>query len=126
MKNIILISGFVFITFLSSGQNIGDASRDSNNGYTKVFDSNNKQISSGYVGGSSDEFNFSNCILVVRDPKNGYTKVYDEKLKQISSGYCGGSSDNFNVVGCNVVVKNPKNGYKKTYDKNLKQISSGY
>lgn len=123
MKSKIYFFCFFLLINLLSAQNIADVQRN-NNGYCRVYDVNNKQIASGYVGSSKDDFSFSNCIIVVRN-SSGYTRVYDEKLKQIASGYCGNSSDTFNVVGCNIVVKS-KSNYKRIFDKNLKQISSGY
>ena len=123
MKKLFLMATMLLTFSLANAQNIADVQRNSS-GYCKVYDANNKQISSGYVGNSSEDFSYSNCIIVVRN-SSGYVKVYDENLKQISSGYCGNSDDSFNVVGCNIIVKN-KSNYKKTYDKNLKQISSGY
>ncbi len=120
-KIIIILLNFISLCIYS--QNIADVQRN-NNGYCRVYDVNNKQIASGYVGSSKDDFSFSNCIIVVRN-SSGYTRVYDEKLKQIASGYCGNSSDTFNVVGCNIVVKS-KSNYKRIFNKNLKQISSGY
>jgi hypothetical protein len=123
MKKIILISGFLFLSILGIAQNIGDISRTSN-GFTKVFDSHNHIISTGYTGTSKDNLSFSSSIIVLRG-NGGQTIVYDENLKRVSSGYTGNTNDSFNVVGSNIVVKNNK-GFKVIYDKNLKTISSGY
>lgn len=123
MKQFFLIATMLLTFGAVNAQSIGNVDFRSD-GYAKVYDDKNNQIASGYVGSSSDEFDFSSCIIVSRR-SDGYVKIYDQKLNQIASGYAGDKNDSFKVVGCNIVFKR-SDGYKKTYDKKLNQISSGY
>jgi hypothetical protein len=120
---IVIIIATLFINLAIYAQEIGDVTR-TDNGYTKVYDINNKIIASGYTDDNNYDWDFSSCIIVLRKD-NGYTKVYDSKLKLISSGYTEGKDYSFKVSGCNIILKN-KNGYKKIYDKKLKIKTSGY
>ena len=82
MKKLFLMTAMLLIFGAVKAQNIADAQRNSS-GYCKIYDANNKLISQGYVGNSSDNFSYSNCIIVVRN-SSGYCKVYDENLKLVS------------------------------------------
>lgn len=112
----------VLITTLSVEAQIADV-QIFENGYVKVFDQNNRQISNGYIGSGGDIL-YSNCMLVsISDTR--YFRIYDENLRLISSNYAGESDATVTVAGCNIITKG-STGYKRIYDKNLHLISSGY
>jgi len=122
LKSIILLLHLFIYTALSA-QSIAVVDL-SNDGYAKVFDEKNNKIASGYIGSSSDHFDYSNCIIVSRST-DGYVKVFDPKLNKIASGYAGNKQDILKVTSCNIIFKSA-DGYKTVYDKNLNKISSGY
>lgn len=122
-KKITIILCLILSFVCVKGQNIASVDINSS-GYAKVYDSNNRRISEGYVGKPGDDISYSSCIIVARN-KNGHAKVYSEKLRVKTQGYVGKSDDQFRVSGCRVITKS-KSGYKRIYNSNLRKISEGY
>lgn len=124
MKVGFLLFTFAILAVLSMAQNISDVKRN-DNGYTIVYDVNNRQISSGYVGDQTYEWDFSSCLIVIRVKDGKYTMVFDEQLHQVASGYTGEVGFSFKVTGCKIVLKRI-DGWKMIYDKELRLLESGW
>jgi len=115
---------FTILAVFSFAQNIGDVKRN-DSGYTIVYDAANHQISSGYVGDQTYDWDFSSCLIVIRVKDGKYTMVFDEQLHQVASGYTGEDGFSFKVVGKKIVLKR-KDGWKMIYDKELHLLEAGW
>jgi hypothetical protein len=117
MKNILMVI-FLFVSFLSRGQNIADVSQRGTE--LIVRDAENKKISSKQIGSRYSLIGFSSNIIVLRCDNE--IIVYDEKFIKISSKNIKPSWIVKNVVGNNIILK--IDNELITYNKNWEKISS--